>query len=327
MHWIEQQLIVLFCVGILLPALAVGKDIENDVTGHNRYLDSLKNKPSYENEQQSIFSETSSYPELSNSLDSNKAPIYEYPSKYEEFALDENHEDKYSYGPGGFYLPSNKQNMQNYFIEEVNNKGSKQDSRLSVNGSSKDPSKKVINSLSVSEKTESEISERPTIISLIRKLFLNPTILNVIAVVAPTFIVEMIFPYLLRLFGSAVMPVVTSRIARGFARSLDGFSSLHTEQVLDVIQDYGARALEDPRCFQRFFCYGVKSYFENRSGDFWSIQKVVRKLTKTVDERLWNALGLKHLLDSMQSGHCDSLICSETLVNTKGVLPSTKFQH
>ncbi|GFY78555.1 uncharacterized protein TNIN_173351 [Trichonephila inaurata madagascariensis] len=322
---VKQQLLVLFCVKILFPVvLGVDNDITKVTTSRDRYFDSLNNKLYDENEDGSRFYETSSYSELSNSLDSYKSPKNEVPSRYEEFTLDENDNDKYSYGTGGFYFPSTKQSEQNYFIEEINNKDNKQNSSLvTIN----DSSKKGTNVPSILEKAEFEIFERPSIISLMRKLFLSPMVLNFVAAVAPTFIIEIIFPYLLRIFGGTVMPVVTSRISRGFARSLDGFYGLHTEKLIDAIQEYGARAMKDPRCFQRFFCFGAKSYFENSSRNLWSIQKVVRKLSKAVDERLWNALGLRQLLNSMQRGNCDSLVCSEMMVDTKDILSGEEFQN
>ncbi|GIX97182.1 uncharacterized protein CEXT_332881 [Caerostris extrusa] len=125
--------------------------------------------------------------------------------------------------------------------------------------------------------TETAVIQKPTFWSYVRKAFFNPMFILSIVIVPLTFIAESILPSLLDMLGSNMLPVITSTIASGFARSFDINA---VEQVLDFVNEYGARAVEDPRCFQRFLCQASRSSLESRSGDSWSIQKLFESFLK-----------------------------------------------
>ncbi|GFR09696.1 uncharacterized protein TNCT_65261 [Trichonephila clavata] len=329
--------IFLISASITLSIFAIDNDISKDFTGrtaHAGYFDNFHNRLPYEQEFEKFFDSSYSYPEFSKVIDSNKLPRYDVPSGFKDFVPDESTEDKYSYSPGGFYLPSSKKTKMNYFVEEV--KESDNNDRQSSNGeiitstttdeSNKDLPNKGTKVLTGSNSIDTEIAVRPTFLSFIRKILLNPLVSSALVMIPLTLIAEMILPYFTNFFGSNMAPVFASTIASGFARSLDVNSALHVEQILDTINEYGARTLEDPRCFQRFLCQGAKSYFESRSGDPWNIHKVIRKLAKTVDDRVWGALGLKHLLNSVQNGSCESIVCSGTVAYKQDLSLMEKLQ-
>ncbi|GIX80500.1 uncharacterized protein CDAR_530641 [Caerostris darwini] len=300
-----NQLIVLFCIGIIIPAFGIKQNA--DITGRAGYFDNLNNRLPYDPGYQNKLNEVSGlYSEFNKGSSTKKGPRYDVPSNFDEFVPDESDDDQYSYAPGGFYLPSSKKTKMNYFIEEV-------DDRRNSNLTTKDvPLKetatkgtKVLTGLET--ETETAIIHKPTLWSYVRKVILNPIFILSIVIVPLTFLAETILPSLLDMLGNNMLPVITSTIASGFARSLDINA---VEKVLDFVNEYGARAVEDPRCFQRFLCQASRSSLESRSGDPWSIQKVIRKLSKTVDDRLWDALGLKQLFQSVQSDSCDLLACA-----------------
>ncbi|GFT18750.1 uncharacterized protein NPIL_331401 [Nephila pilipes] len=315
--------IFLICARIVSPTFAIDNDIAERFTGRSSrsgYFDNLNNRLPYENEYQKFYDSSDSYPEFSKTVDSNKLPRYDVPSGFDDFVPDDNIEDKYSYAPGGFYLPSSKKSKINYFVEEVKESdhidsppsNSVTIPSVTTEGSSKDLPNRGTKVLSGTNNIETEVAVRPTFLNVIQKILFNPLVLSALVMIPLTLFAEIALPYLMNMLGSNMAPVIATTIASGFARSLDENSALHVEQILDTINEYGARALEDPRCFQRFLCQGANSFFESRSGDVWNIHKVIRKLAKTVDDRVWGALGLQQLLNSAHSGSCESFICSGT---------------
>ncbi|KAG8198651.1 hypothetical protein JTE90_015483 [Oedothorax gibbosus] len=165
---------------------------------------------------------------------------------------------------------------------------------------------------------ETEVIERPvSSLSIFQKIFANPIVLMAALIIPLGLLAVLVLPYFNNInvlgdIGNNVLPAVTSTISSGFARSLDGKSSLQVEQFLDTINEYGARGLEDPKCFQRFFCDAAMSHIERRSGGSWSIQKVLQKLSKAVDERVWDSMGIKFLFSSLVNGNCEKLVCTGT---------------
>ncbi|GBN79809.1 hypothetical protein AVEN_273041-1, partial [Araneus ventricosus] len=108
-------------------------------------------------------------------------------------------------------------------------------------------------------------------------------------------------------------------IVNGFARSLDGDKALHIEQILDVINEFGVRALEDPNCLQQFLCQASKFHSENNSASSWSIQKITQKLENSLNDELLEEYGLKPLFYSVEKGNCESLACNGSPAYTQDV--------
>ncbi|GBN70341.1 hypothetical protein AVEN_20852-1 [Araneus ventricosus] len=320
MYNIRKQAIILICICLLFHSFGLehrfGYFSENAIdqqsqgVNFERLDDRLPYDPDFQNK-----ADDTPYPEFDNHLQSSKSSRIEVPSGFDDFIPDESDDDRYSYAPGGFYLPSSKKSKLNYFIEEV-----KDDVPDSTQKN--EPTKESVKGMKVltgADIPQTQVTERPSFMSYLRKLFLNPKMLMAFAMIPLAFAAEVFIPHLGKIFSRNMLPVVTSTIASGLARSFDGTAVSGVDEVLDAINEYGARSMEDPRCFQRFFCQIARSNFESRSGDSWSVQKVIRKLAKTVDDRLWDSLGLKHLFSSLESGNCDSLVCTGTVAYAQNV--------
>ncbi|GFT18749.1 uncharacterized protein NPIL_331391 [Nephila pilipes] len=254
-----------------------------------------------------------------NNNDSNPADGIRDPSDLDDFQPDRSVEDKYSYSPGGFYVPQEKKGKMNYFVEEVDTMHNDHNHEFSSNKEfSNDVEAKEMKILT-SEKVGTQIAQKPSFMSFIRKLMLNPSVLTAINMVPLAFIAEMIFPNLLKMFGNNMVPKVSSTIANGFARSLNGNASFQVEPILDVINEYGVRAIEDPKCFKKFICQGIKSRIESRSGDSWSVEKVVQTVRNSVDHELLDRFELKRLLRSIETGDCDYLPCTGSPAYTRDI--------
>lgn len=222
----------------------------------------------------------------------------------------------------GVYQPSNpkKDSQDNEPQKENKEKDVPTSSTEASVGISKDQDTltKGMKVLTSSEKIETEVIQRPaSFLSTVQKIFANPIVLMAALAIPLGLLAALVLPYFNNVnvfgdIGNSVLPAVTSTIASGFARSLDGESSPQVEKFLDTINEYGARSLEDPRCLQRFFCEAAKSHIESRSGGSWSIQKVLQKLSKAVDEKVWDSMGIKFLFSSLMNGNCDNLACSGT---------------
>ncbi|GFR09698.1 uncharacterized protein TNCT_65271 [Trichonephila clavata] len=235
---------------------------------------------------------------------------YRDPSELDDFLPDRSIEDKYSYSPGGLYVPREKEAKLNYFVEEIEiNHNNQSHAFVSNNESPKDVEAKDLKILTSSEKVGTQVSQRPSFMSFIKNMMLNPKFIA-IAMMPLAFLAEMILPNLLKTFGRHFLPKVSSTIANGFARSLNENTSFETEQILDLINEFGSRVIEDPKCIEKFICQGVKTQIEGRSGDSWSFKKVVPIVMNSIDEEFWDRYGLKHLLSSIGKGSCDSLTCS-----------------
>ncbi|KAF8795448.1 hypothetical protein HNY73_003293 [Argiope bruennichi] len=312
---IRKQTIIIICICLLFHSFGLEQkfgyssvnaiDQDSQPANFEKLDDRLPYDPDFKNKPDDAL-----YPEFDNHLGFSKSPRIVIPSGFDDFIPNESDDDRYSYAPGGFYLPSSKKSKINYFIEEV-----KEDVPTPA-PKSEPPAKEPVKGMKVLTGTdipETQIIERPSIMSYLKKLFLNPKMLLAFAMIPLAFAAEVFLPHLGKIFSRNMLPVVTSTIASGFARSFDGATVSGIDQVLDAINEYAARNMEDPRCFQRLFCQVARSNFESRSGDSWSIQKEIRKLAKTVDDRLWDALGLRHLFSSLESGNCDSLVCTGTV--------------
>ncbi|GIY32076.1 uncharacterized protein CEXT_328721 [Caerostris extrusa] len=147
------------------------------------------------------------------------------------------------------------------------------------------------------------MSERPTFWSYIKKLLINPKFILTVAIVPIAFFAEMSVFQVLKTLGAGMLPSVTSTIASGFARSLEGDNFLHVEQILDIFNKYFVRAIEDPKCLKKFLCQSAKSRAEISP----FVDKLVEKFEKSVDDNFLDSGGLKQFLSSVHNGNCDSL--------------------
>ncbi|GIX97185.1 uncharacterized protein CEXT_332891 [Caerostris extrusa] len=314
--YLKKQLAVLFCFCIVSTVFAEDTNRafkDSAKIGLSGYSGKLDNWRSYNWDYKNKISDTSS----SISRDSDDGLKYDTSTDLDDFIPDRSTSDKYSYSPGGFYIPQEKKAKMNYFVEEVSVNDNSEDKTSTANHESpKDlATKKVL----TGSQTETQVITRPSLLSQIAKVFKNPMVILSVAFVPLAFIAEMLFPYFLKMFDNRMMPAVASTFASGFARSLDGDISLHVEQVLDAVNEFGVRAVEDPRCFKRFLCQGAKSHFDNHVDESSLVQKVISKVEKSVDDDLLDRWGLKQLLNSVQNGNCDSLSCTGSPAYTQDV--------
>ncbi|KAF8795450.1 hypothetical protein HNY73_003295 [Argiope bruennichi] len=261
---------------------------------------------------------------VTSSLDSRHGFVPSYSLKniilteLDYFLPDRNDDNKYSYSPGGFYIPHEREAKYNYHFEEVTDKDDKHE------GKGRTPERgpiKVTNSkfLAGSNQTETGVIERPTFLSVLKKAFFKPLVIISISIIPLAFIIEMTSPYISKMLKGNMLPTVATTIASGFARSLDGDTVLHVEQVLDVINEFGVRSIEDPKCLQRFLCQGVKSQTESHSEGSRSIRKIVHRLENSVDDEVLNKYGLKTLFNFVKSGNCETLTCKGSPAYTQDV--------
>ncbi|GBN34939.1 hypothetical protein AVEN_245446-1 [Araneus ventricosus] len=106
-----------------------------------------------------------------------------------------------------------------------------------------------------------------------------------------------------------MLPTVATTIVTGFARSMDGDMSLQVEKVLDVINKFGVKALEDPKCLQEFICRFAKYQSESHSDGSWSIKKIMKKFENSVHDEVLEKFGLKPLFNSLENGSCEYVMC------------------
>ncbi|GBN50312.1 hypothetical protein AVEN_163912-1 [Araneus ventricosus] len=293
---------------------SLGQDINQSLkirrrTGRAGYLNSHDNwsAPKTDTEKHSLNAVTSSH-DSRYGHDSNVSLKFAILSELDDFIPDRTVEDKYSYSPGGFYIPHEREAKLNYHFAEVADNDRRENDRLTPDEvSPKDSNSKIITS---SSQNEAGIIVRPTFLSVLKKAFLNPLVLISIAAVPLAFIIEMIIPYFSNIFSGNMLPSVATTIASGFGRSFDGDMALHVEQIMDVMNEFGVKALEDPKCLQRFICQGVKSQSDTHSEGFFLIQKIVHMLENSVDDEMLDRYGLKPLFNSVQAGDCESLVCN-----------------
>ncbi|GFV01433.1 uncharacterized protein TNCV_2960271 [Trichonephila clavipes] len=257
------------------------------------------------------------FPFNANAKNENHTYGYHDPSELDDFLPDRSIEDKYSYSPGGFYVPREKKAKLDYFVEEVEFNHNNH-AFGSNNESPKDVEAKGLKILKSSEKVGTQVSQRPSFMSFIKNMMLNPKFIA-IAMMPLAFFAEMMIPNLFKTFGRHLLPKVSSTITNGFSRSLNENTSLETEQILDLINEFGSRAVDDPKCIKKFICQGAKVQIEGRSGDLWSFEKVVPIVMNSINEEILDRYGLKRLLSSIERGNCDSLVCSGSPAYTQDV--------
>ncbi|GBN50310.1 hypothetical protein AVEN_163911-1 [Araneus ventricosus] len=307
--FITMEVLVLICCWVI--SFAIAEDVTNSLKTREETgrAGRLYNPDKWNFQKLDYKGHSSNVKSHSDLNDSHDSVRHEILSEMDDFLPDRSVDDKYSYSPGGFYVPQERKAKLNYHFEEVVDNDQNQNKGLIPNEkSSMDLTSKILTGSNQIE-TETEIIQRPTFLSVLKKAFLNPLVIISVAAVPLAFIIEMMFPYVMNLFSGNMLPSVATTIASGFARSLDGDTALHVEQVLDVINEFGVKALEDPKCLQRFLCQGAKSQSESHSEGSWSIQKIVQKLEKSVDDEMLDKYGLKSLFNSVQNGNCESLVC------------------
>ncbi|GBN79810.1 hypothetical protein AVEN_273042-1 [Araneus ventricosus] len=254
---------------------------------------------------------------VTSSLDSNDSLKYAILSELDDFVPDRTVNDKYSYSHGGFYIPHEREGKLNYHLEEVTGNVNGENNKLIPDEkSSHDSNSKV---LTGSSQTGTGVIESPSILSVLKKAFLNPLFIISAAAVPLALIIEMAFPYLMNIFSGNMLPTVASTIVTGFARSMDGDMTLQAEKVLDVINEFGVKALEDTKCLQGFLCRFAKSQSDSHLDGSWSIKKVMKKFENSVHNEILDKFGLKPLFNSVEKGSCESLLCKGSPAYTQDV--------
>ncbi|GBO28423.1 hypothetical protein AVEN_172904-1 [Araneus ventricosus] len=244
---------------------------------------------------------------VTSSLNSGDSQKYAILSELDDFLPDRTVDDKYSYSPGGFYIPQEREAKLNYHFEEVSDhENGKNNVLIPDEESSKDSNSKI---LSGSSQIETGIIERPAFLSVLKKVFLNPLFIISAAAIPIAFIIEIAFPYLMNILSGNMLPTVATTIVTGFARSMDGGMSLQVEKVLDVINKFGVKALEDPKCLQAFICRFAKSQSESHLDGSWSIKKIMKKFENSVHDEVLEKFGLKPLFNSLEKGSCEYVMC------------------
>ncbi|GFY38014.1 hypothetical protein TNIN_477501 [Trichonephila inaurata madagascariensis] len=106
-----------------------------------------------------------------------------------------NIEDKYSYSPGGFYVPSAKKVKLNYFVEELDAKSTHSQSKR-LESDKKSPTEmeaKEMKILTGAPQTETQVTKKPSLMSLVRNMMLNPMALSVILLLPLAVVAQMFF--------------------------------------------------------------------------------------------------------------------------------------
>ncbi|GBO15221.1 hypothetical protein AVEN_185890-1 [Araneus ventricosus] len=217
-------------------------------TGRDGYLYNRNNWSVHQTDYKKVSSNTvASSSDSGKGHDSSDSLKYASLSELDDFIPDRTLDAKYSYSPGGFYIPHEREAKFNYHFEEVTdsdqseNKGHVPDKVSSIDSNSK--------ILTSSTETETGIIDRPTFLSVLKKAVLNPLVILSVAAVPLAFIIEMIFPYMSNMLSGNMLPTVATTIVSGFARNLDGDSALQLKQILYAIKKLVVNALEDPKFF------------------------------------------------------------------------------
>ncbi|GFR09703.1 hypothetical protein TNCT_65301 [Trichonephila clavata] len=192
----KKSIILFLSIDIILYAWADTEKNKNSLlkdegrTEHARYLDKkYKGKSSASSE----FGKD----DVSKDILRNQAAMEnDNFSSFEE----RNIEDKYSYSPGGFYVPSAKKVRLNYFVEELDAKNTQNESKglKSDKNSPEEIEAKEMKILTGqteihSPQTESQVTNKPSLMSLVRNLMLNPMALSVITLLPLALIAQMLF--------------------------------------------------------------------------------------------------------------------------------------
>ncbi|GBN88060.1 hypothetical protein AVEN_4572-1 [Araneus ventricosus] len=244
---------------------------------------------------------------VTSSLNSGDSLKYAILSELDDFVPDRTVDDKYSYSPGGFYIPQEREAKLNYHFQEVSgHENDKNNVLVPDEESSKESNSKI---LSGSSQTETGSIDRPTFLSIFKKAFLNPLFIISAAAIPLAFIIEIAFPYLMNILSGNMLPIVATTIVTRFARSTDGDMAQQVEKVLDVINNFGVKALEDPKCLQEFICRFAKSQSESHSDGSWSIKKIMKKFENSGHDEVLEKFGLKPLFNSLENGSCEYVMC------------------
>ncbi|GFT18745.1 uncharacterized protein NPIL_331371 [Nephila pilipes] len=312
----KKQLLLFFCIDLMLYAWAdtssnIDASMNDEANKSARFMDKYNSRYAYKNNYKSkIYTRPSKFgkDDVSKDILRNQAAM-----ESDDFLSyeDRSNEENYSYSPGGFYIPSEKKEKQNYFVEELDvNNTHNESKRLKFDKESpKETEAKDMKILTGAQNGGTQVTKRPSFMSSVRKLMLNPMVLTAITMVPLAFMAEIMFPRLLK-SNKNWIPMFSATRTDGFARSLDSNASVNFEHIMDVINEFGARAIEDPKCLQKFICQSIKSPNENYLRDSWSVQKIARKVTNSVDDDILNRYGIKNLLDSVENGNCEVLECS-----------------
>ncbi|GIX80504.1 uncharacterized protein CDAR_530671 [Caerostris darwini] len=130
---------------------------------------------------------------------------------FEDFDSNGSIEEKYSYSPGGFYVPQEIMSSLNYYVEEL--VGANQNKEASSNEkSSKDLIAKDLKILTKPQKIRYEVNEMTSFLSHLLKLFLSPKVIMTVLTIPLLFIAEISFPEFLKLVATSVLPSMTRTI-------------------------------------------------------------------------------------------------------------------
>lgn len=282
-------------------------------------INRLPYSPNYE---ERFYESSGPYPEFSDRRDGyEKDNLPPFPTGFDQFVPDKSS----GYGAGNFYLPYTPNIRPDYSIEETNDKTGNKLTTTPPKSKLQDLVLKAMDFLTGPSSSEStEIIEKPSLVSTIKEFFKDPLVSLAAIVIPVSFLLANVIPFFARMFAKmSLFPAITSTLANTVARSLENPAA---EQILDAINEFSSRSLEDPRCFQRFLCQTAKAHIENRSADSWSAQRIIQKLAKAVDDKLWDAMGLKMFFSSLQSGHCDILQCKASTALSTNMQLIDKFR-
>lgn len=318
---------LIFALCFIMCKTSAVKDAENKTNISSRRA--RFNYPEYAENRLPLslnFQDHASYSDKQGYYKTEKHIPYEVPSGFHEFTSDKKSGPKYTYAPGDFYLSNFE---HDYAAQEAIDR-----TEMTTKPSVSETLPSRINDLfqravkfffGMNDPDSILIDEKPTLVTVFKQIFKDPIVALAAIIVPVSFLIINVISFLTKLVtGSSVLsnlvpnlaPVVTSTIANTVARGLENPAA---EQILEVIGEFGSKAVEDPKCLQRLFCQAAKSRIESRSVDSFSIQRIVRKLIKVVDEKMWKAFGLNLLSTSLQSGHCDIIPCGFDFKSSSGI--------
>ncbi|KAF8795446.1 hypothetical protein HNY73_003291 [Argiope bruennichi] len=258
--------------------------------------------------------------------DSGDSMKYAVLSELDDFIPDRTVDDKYSYSPGGFYIPHEREAKLNYHFEEVTDDNEKSENKAQIPDkvSIKDSNSKI---LPATGQTKTGNIERPTFLSVLMKAFLNPLVIISAAAIPLAFIIENVFLQGMNIFSGSKLPTT---IANGFARSLNEETVLHVEQLLDAINEFGVKLIEDPKCLQSFICQLAESQSQSHPISSWPIllvpvQKIMQKLENSVDYEILNKYGLKEFFYAVKNTNVNHLCVQDHQLTFKMSLYSKRF--
>lgn len=321
-----SRLIFALCF-FMCKASAEVKDVNNKTDTSSRTA--RFNYPEYaENRLPSTlnFQEHGPYSDRQGYYKNEKHLSYEVPSGFHEFIPDKTSGPKYTYGPSDFYPPNFEQDFSPQEIKDRVEMTTKPSISGNLPSRINDLFQRAVKFFfGMNDPDSVLIDEKPTLVTVFKQIFKDPVVALAAIIVPVSFLLINVISFMTKLVtGSSMLsnlvpnlaPVVTSTIANTVARGLENPAA---GQILEVIDEFGSKAVADPKCLQRLFCQAAKSDIESRSADSFSIQGIMRKLAKAVDEKMWGAFGLNLLFTSLQSGHCDVIPCSFDFKSSSGI--------